>query len=435
MLSYSFIVAWQNTLKHLPLTALIVCTLGLGVGASVTMQTVLRTMTGDPVPGRSEVLFRPKLNPLPKSFNLESAPNSAPDNNLTWQDAIALIDQGPATEQAAMAGGELVVADPAAGASYAPARYATADFFPMFDIRPVKGRVWTADEDSNGARVAVITRALSERLYPGTTAVGKRIMLNELPFSVVGVVDAWRPWPKFHADLSTSAFAEPDQIFLPLHTAVNDALPVSGSITSWGKEESGSGMLKSATATWLQVWIKLESEEDVRRYSDFLTNFAAERHAQGIYERAPDGAELVGLLEWLERQSLVPENLKIQLWLAYAFLLVCAINASALLFSKFMSNEQELAIRRALGAKKRAIAQQLSIEGMMLGLAGGMVAIVVCQVGLWLIRRQPDDYSKLAYMDYRTILLAVGIGVASGLLAATIPAWRIARASAIKQLI
>jgi putative ABC transport system permease protein len=432
---YNFTVALQNILRQTPLSALIVCTLGLGVGAAVTMQTVLHVMSGDPIPHRSATLFHPKLNPLPKSYTFSEKPSAAPDNNFTWQDATALVETSPAKHRAAMAGGEVVVTEPTGGSRYVYARYATADFFPMFDLPLLAGRGWSTAEDHNGSAVVVVAEPLAERLFPNGDAIGKRITINERIFSVIGIIPEWRAWPKFYADLSTAAFTDPDQVFMPLRTAMDTSMPVSGAVTSWGKEEVGSGLFKSTTATWLQVWVQLPRPEDVKRYREFLANFAADRHNRGVYERGPETAELVGLIEWLDRQALIPENVKIQLWLAYAFLFVCAINVSALLLSKFMSGGNELAIRRALGAKKRAITQQLTIEGALLGLAGGTMAIIVSQIGLWVIRRQPDDYSKLAHMDSSMMVLALGIGVATGLLAALWPAWRISSSTSINHLI
>ena len=50
------------------LTALMVLAIGLGIGASMTMLTVLHVLDGDPLPGLSAQLYRPYLNPLPLSF-------------------------------------------------------------------------------------------------------------------------------------------------------------------------------------------------------------------------------------------------------------------------------------------------------------------------------------------------------------------------------
>src|SRR5690348_17676787 len=93
-----------RSLKRTPvLTALMVLAIGLGIGASMTMVTVLHVMTDDPMPGRSAQLFYPHLNPLPLDYK-QGGDGPDPSNNLTWPDAMALLKAHRAGRQAAMAG-------------------------------------------------------------------------------------------------------------------------------------------------------------------------------------------------------------------------------------------------------------------------------------------------------------------------------------------
>src|ERR1700761_4135857 len=88
------------------LTALMVLAIGLGIGASMTMLTVLHVMSGDPLPGRSHLLFYPHLDPLPLKYSSPAEYNAS--DNLTWPDAMALLSAHRATRQAAMAGGAVL---------------------------------------------------------------------------------------------------------------------------------------------------------------------------------------------------------------------------------------------------------------------------------------------------------------------------------------
>ncbi|HET7921838.1 MAG TPA: ABC transporter permease, partial [Gammaproteobacteria bacterium] len=90
MFGYYLGLALRN-LKRTPiLTALMVLAIGLGIGASMTMITVLHVMTSDPLPGRSAQLYVPHIDPLPLASKAENDIPS-PTDNFTWPDAMALL--------------------------------------------------------------------------------------------------------------------------------------------------------------------------------------------------------------------------------------------------------------------------------------------------------------------------------------------------------
>lgn len=434
MLRYSSELALQGITKQLRTSIVVICILALGVGAATAMQAVFRAMGGDPIPEKSSTLYYPKLNPLPISYQDATNRKDAPDVNLTWPDAKALIDSQRADAQAAMAGGNVVVALPDGGASYVRSRFATSEFFRLFDLAFEEGRPWSKEEEANRARIAVITDVLASTMFPGGASTGESILIDDIPFVVVGVVKEWRPWPKFYADLSSSAFSEADQLFIPLETALDVGAQVSGTVSTWGPEVSSSEMLTSPSATWLQVWVELADEAAATEYSHFLRSYADEQRSRGVYERAAESAELVPLRNWLARMELIPLNVTVQLWLAYAFLIVCTVNTSALLLARFQARGASLAIRRALGAKKSSIVLQLTIEAAALGALGGLFAIPVCELGLWIIRRQPDDYAASAYLDPSMAVVAITLGIVSGVAAASVPAYKVSAEASIRRL-
>ena len=125
-----------RSLKRTPvLTGLMVLAIGLGIGASMTMLTVLHVMTEDPLPGRSAHLYKPWLDPLPLKYATDPLGRDA-RNNLTWPDAMALLHAHRATRQAAMAGGSLLVWPQRTDLQpfYVDGRYTTPDFFAMFGV-------------------------------------------------------------------------------------------------------------------------------------------------------------------------------------------------------------------------------------------------------------------------------------------------------------
>src|SRR5690625_7945399 len=104
MFGYYLDLAWRSLWRHWVMTFLMVLAIGLGIGASMTMLTVLHVMTGDPLPNRSAHLYRPFLNPLPLDYQYKPSDfASGPTAALTWPDAKASLATHQGVRQAAMA--------------------------------------------------------------------------------------------------------------------------------------------------------------------------------------------------------------------------------------------------------------------------------------------------------------------------------------------
>jgi len=434
MFGYYLDLALRSLKRNKVLTALMVLAIGLGIGASMTMITVLHVMTNDPLPGRSATLFTPHLDPLPLDYKHRSD-GPDPTDNLTWPDAMALLKAHVATRQAAMAGGSLLVRP--ARADVRPfrvdGRYATADIFAMFGISFEHGQGWSAADDASRTRVVVLGETLARKLFGNSGGIGQVVRLGEHDFRVIGVTADWQPQPMFHADLSAQSFGDADQFFLPLSAAVDLKLPTNGNQSGWGKDDAGDSMT-SGNMSWLQFWVQLESPGQVQAYRQFLLDYSAQQKALGRFQRPPTEAKLYSLMGWLAHRNLVPTDVRLQLWLALGFLFVCIVNIMALLLAKFLRRSGEISVRRALGARRRDIFLQLGIESAMVGVAGGLSGLLIAQLGLWSVRHRPDDYAQLAQMDTSMLLGTFALAVAASLLAGLLPTWRACRVPPALQL-
>ena len=126
----------------------------------------------------------------------------------------------------------------------------------------------------------------------------------------------------------------------------------------------------------------------------------------------------------LQALHLVPSNVKLQVWLAIGFLVVCLFNTVGLMLAKFLRKSGEVSVRRAMGAKRRDVFVQLGVEAAILGLAGGLLGLLVTWFGLWLVRQRPDAYARLAHLDPAMVLGVFVLAVAASVLAGLLPAWR-----------
>jgi putative ABC transport system permease protein len=438
MLGYYLDLALRSLKRTPVLTVLMVLAIGLGIGASMTMLTVLHVMTQDPLPGRSAHLYTPHLDPLPLNFKTDPM-GSNPNRNLAWPDAMALLQAHRGARQAAMAGGTLWVWPQHTGLQpfYVDGHYTTRDLFAMFGVPFVHGSPWTAADDQAGARVIVLTEALARKLFGSANPVGKTVELGSsygvpLQFRVIGVTTNWAPDPLFYVDASASFYSDSDQFFLPLSVAVDSKLSVSSNISGWS--DSNGDNLRDPSTTWLQFWVQLDTPAQVRAYRQFLVDYSAEQKSLGRYQRPPTNAKLYSLMGWLAHENLVPDDVRLQFWLALGFLGVAMLNIVALLLAKFLRRSGEISVRRAMGARKRDIFVQFGIESALIGVAGGLLGLGIAQIGLWSIRQRPDDYAHLASMDPSMLVGTVVLAIVASVLAGMLPAWRACRVPPALQL-
>ncbi|HEY8683581.1 MAG TPA: ABC transporter permease [Rhodanobacter sp.] len=424
MFGYYLELAMRSLRRSPILTALMVLAIGLGIGASMTMVTVLHVMSGDPLPGRSAQLYYPHLDPLPLDYK-QSGDGPDPTNNFTWPDAMALLKAHRAERQAAMAGGQSLVRPGRDGTRPfdVDGRYATADFFALFGVPFERGQGWSPADDEARTRVVVLSDTLNRKLFGNANSLGQTIRLGESDFRVIGVTADWQPRPLFYADAAASMYSDTDQFFLPLSVAMDLKLQVSGNQSGWGKNDS-SDMTTSANMSWLQFWVQLKSPAQAAAYRQFLVDYSAQQKVLGRFERPPTDAKLYRLMDWLAHENLVPNDVRLQLWLALGFLLVCMTNIVALLLAKFLRRSGEISVRRALGARRHDIFLQLGIESALIGVAGGVLGLLIAQLGLWTVRHRPDDYAQLAQMDVPMLLGTFALAIVASMLAGLLPAWR-----------
>ena len=109
--------------------------------------------------------------------------------------------------------------------------------------------------------------------------------------------------------------------------------------------------------------------------------------------------------------------------LSFMFLAVCLANILGLLLAKFLRRAPEVGVRRALGASKKQVFFQHIVEVGMLGLFGGVIGIIVAQVGLFGIRQSLSYYDALANMDISMLMTAPLIAISACIIAGLYPAW------------
>lgn len=282
MLAYDLGLALRSVRRDFALTLLIIAAVGAGVGASMTLFAVLRAMSGDPLPQKSNQLYAPQIgDPGP-----QAADAPLPDQ-LSYPDAMALMHERRAARQTAMYAVQFSVfpSRPDGIPFLATGRAVHADFFRMFDAPFLAGAPWGGADDRQGENVVVIGSALADRLFPGETAVGKTVNLDHAEFRVVGVLKPWNLQPRVY-DVTAHVYAQTEDVFLPFQAAINRLMPSQGATYCSGPPNPNDGPLTSS-CRWLQYWVELPTLAEARAYREFLRNYASEVQRRTGARQAP----------------------------------------------------------------------------------------------------------------------------------------------------
>lgn len=435
MFGYYFNLALRSFRRNRVLTALMVLAIALGIGAAMTTLTVFHVLSADPIPGKSERLFYPQIEPRSISG---FTPGDEPADQMSRFDAEALLRDARGDRQAIMSGGDVAVEpersdlDPMTQ----EARYTTADFFALFDVPFLHGSGWDKAQDEARARVVVITRALNDKLFDGANSVGRDVRIDQHTFKVIGVLDEWSPKMMFY-DITRGRGPQHEQVYVPFWTSRELDMSTSGNMNCWDgpddaedDPEGNTGL--NASCVWLQYWVEMDPDK-ADDYRQYLINYSDQQRAAGRFER-PTNVRLFNVNQWLDHAGVVPADVRLQMWLAFGFLLVCLLNTVGLLLAKFLRRSTEIGVRRALGASRRAIFAQCLVEAGTIGLAGGIAGLGLAQLGLWAVRQQPVGYASLASLDLTMLLATFALAVLASLLAGVLPAWRACQVAPAIQL-
>lgn len=326
-----------------------------------------------------------------------SGPNGSGGNNLFpqkilgWQQQRALFDRFEAyapIELEMQGQGE---------PERVPALVASLGLFDMLGIQPRIGRVF-ADGDglAGGENVVVLGHAFwSSRFGGNPSALGARIVLNDEPYTVIGVLPP-----------GVSLMNDEQPLWIPID------------IESWGTGDPrlgffGLGRLSEGVAA-----------------SD--AQITADAIAGRLQEELPLERSWYLLVHEMQIAEVYPAArtaLFVLLGAVTALLLIACVNVTSLLAGQTLTRQGEMELQSALGASPWRLVRQVLVEGLVLALASGAAAFLLAHGVLELMLAfAPDEFSYRATapiaIDFR-ILAGGGITtLAVGLLVAMWPAWR-----------
>jgi putative ABC transport system permease protein len=433
MFAYYFKLGVRSLRRNPALTALMVLTLAVGVAASIATLTILHVMSGDPIPQKSARLFIPNIdNAPPEGYSPGDKPN---DIQVSYPDATNLLRSGQGERRTALYGIAAPVEParkdiPAFTASgIAPTR----DFFSMLDVPFVYGQAWSEQDDARGADVVVLSRELADKLFGSANPVGQRLTMMGAPYTVVGVVDKWMPLPRFYKLAGGAKYGAGEEVFIPFSTAIRHETSHNGSMNCSARRDPGFANLLTSECTWISVWFETRAAGDRAELQSWLDNYANEQRKLGRMKRnAPN--KLYNVTEWLEYNKVVGKDSRLSAWLAFGFLALCLVNTIGLLLAKFSVRAPEVGIRRALGASRREIFNQFLTETAVVGLAGGVLGLLLAFGALALIGMQSKQMTAVAHMDWIMLAFTFVTSIVAAMLAGLLPTWRACQVTPAIQL-
>jgi len=390
--------ALRQLRKNPGFTTVVIVTLGLGIGASTAVFSVV-----DPL------LFR-RL-PYPKDDQLVSVGYLGPVDNNEFNVVSSYFDwqqgQLPFTSLTAMRPGvgcDVMIGD-------TPRRiecYAVAgNFLETFGVAPVLGRDINPDDDRpHAAAVALLSYGFWQRSFGGDAKVlGKNLTVDEAPVQVIGVLPKSFEMPQL------------GDIDVMLPARLDASLPRSANSSSFLR-----------TFARLQPGVTIEQARERLRP---LFNASADKD---VPRELRSEVRLV-VRSLRDRQI---HEVKLASWMLFgavlALLLAACTNVANLMLARAVARRQELAMRAALGAGRGRLMRQTLTESLILGLLGGAVGCGAAWALLRLcISLAPGGMLRLehARIDMRVLLFALAGSLGAALLFGMAPALERPRAEAL----
>lgn len=286
------------------------------------------------------------------------------------------------------------------------AEMVSASFWHLLGARAQLGRTFTADEDRvpMANPVVTISDAMWRRRFGGDPGIiGKTLVLNEIPFTVVGVMQ-----PEF-AGISFDT-----DIWFP-------AMMVQAN--------GGPSDLSQRGTRWLGAVGRVKggiSFEEAQQDADRVALQIAQEFPASNTDR------WVQVLPLRDSYLGTTANLVLIVFSAVLLLLLIATaNVLGLHIVRATGRSREMAVRLAVGANRGRLLRQLTVEGLVLALVAAVVGITFAHWGLAGLLRLVPDGALPGYatpeINWQTLVFAIGVALVSGTLFGLIPALRSTR--------
>ncbi len=279
-----------------------------------------------------------------------------------------------------------------------------AGAFAALGVSPLVGRVFTQQEDDHGQQVVVLSYSIwKSRFHADSNILGKKLLLDRKPYIVIGVMPRNFEFPLLPGRLNQS------QLWVPLSLTPAE---LTGGAGTWTFQMVGR-LKAGITPTQAQLDANRVASEIMRNYPASLSSLHISAVVHPLREDTiADARPLIRILF---------------LAVIVVLLIACA-NLAGLLLVRAIRRRRETALRLALGSSSATLVRQSILEGLSLGICGGVLGIVLAALTLRVsIHLLPETLPRIDNigLNWVVIAFAVFLAIATGASSALVPAFAV----------
>ncbi|MGB7622579.1 MAG: ABC transporter permease [Terriglobia bacterium] len=342
-------------LKHPGFTAVAIATLALGIGINTSIFTVFNALALRPLPAK---------DPGSVVRVYESVEDGTRYGSFSYPDYVDVRDQNSVfSGLIAYTGASLRLgesSDPNAATETFQGTLVSGNFFSALGIDAIVGRTFVPEEDRTPGShpVTVLSYGLWQRRFgadPGM--VGKTLILNFHPYTVVGVA------PKWFTGLELGG----TDLWVPLMMEAQAA--------------PGRDFLQRRNSHFLKLVGRLKPGVTPKQAEAQISTLAAQldqTYNPPAAKTSKVGATITpgSFLDPHDSASVIPVAFLMMTAVGLILLIVCA-NLANLLLSRAASRQREIGIRLSMGATRGRLIRQLLTESTLLSLGGGITGLLL----------------------------------------------------------